>query len=96
VSTSTLTTERHAAASDDRPLVVDLDGSLVRTDTLIECFVAALPHPIKLARALFALPPRQAALKSALAEIAPPDPGLLPYNPSFWPFCATSRSAAGR
>ncbi len=80
MSTSTLTTEQHARASDQQPLVVDLDGSLVRTDTLIECFVAALPHPIKLARALFALRRGKAALKAALAEIAGLDPALLPYN----------------
>ncbi|HWB49569.1 MAG TPA: UbiA family prenyltransferase [Stellaceae bacterium] len=80
MSTSALTTARHAAAGDHRPLVVDLDGSLVRTDTLIECFVAALPRPLKLARALPALCRGKAALKAALAEIAIPDPALLPYN----------------
>ena len=62
------------------PLVVDLDGSLVRTDTLIECFVVALAHPVKLARALFALRRGRAAMKAALAEIAALDPALLPYN----------------
>jgi len=80
VSTSALATERHAASTDDRPLVVDLDGSLVHTDTLLECFVAALQHPVKLARALFALRRGKAALKTALAEIAALDPALLPYN----------------
>jgi 4-hydroxybenzoate polyprenyltransferase len=80
VSTSALTTARHATASDHRPLVVDLDGSLVRTDTLIECVVAALPHPLRLARALFALHRGKAAFKAALAELAAPDAALLPYN----------------
>jgi 4-hydroxybenzoate polyprenyltransferase len=80
VSTSALTTAQHAIESDRRPLVVDLDGSLVRSDTLIECGVAALRHPLKLARALFALRHGKAALKAALAEIAPLDPALLPYN----------------
>ena len=81
MSTSALTTARHAASSSDpRPLVVDLDGSLVRTDTLVESFVAALRHPIKLARALLALRHGKAALKAALAEIAAPNPALLPYN----------------
>ena len=68
------------ADSGRRPLVVDLDGSLVRTDTLIECGVAALSHPVKLARALFALRRGRAAFKAALAEIAALDPALLPYN----------------
>ncbi|HWD60146.1 MAG TPA: UbiA family prenyltransferase [Stellaceae bacterium] len=79
MSTSTLTTER-AAAVGKPPLVVDLDGSLVKTDTLIECLLEALPHPVRLARALFALRHGRAALKAALAEIAALDPALLPYN----------------
>ena len=80
MSTSALTTTRHVTASNHRPLVVDLDGSLVRTDTLIECVVAALPRPLQLARALFALRRGKAAMKVALAELAAPDPALLPYN----------------
>lgn len=81
MSTSTLTTEPQTASSDSRPLVVDLDGSLVRTDTLVETILAAaLSHPLKLARALFALRRGRAALKAALAEISVPDPALLPYN----------------
>jgi 4-hydroxybenzoate polyprenyltransferase len=80
VSTSTLTAEQQTASTEREPLVVDLDGSLVKTDTLVECVVAALPHPVKLARALWALRRGKAALKAALAEIASPDPALLPYN----------------
>jgi 4-hydroxybenzoate polyprenyltransferase len=80
VSTSALTTALHDTASDHRPLVVDLDGSLVRTDTLIENVVAALAHPLKLVRALFALRRGKAALKAALAEIVIPEPASLPYN----------------
>jgi len=66
--------------ADRRPLVVDLDGSLLRTDTLIECFAAALTHPWALVRALPALRHGKAAFKAALAAIAAPDPALLPYN----------------
>jgi len=80
VGSSILSTERQTAASGSHPLVVDLDGSLVRTDTLIEGFVAALSHPLKLARALLALWRGRAAFKAALAEIVPLDPALLPYN----------------
>jgi len=86
VSTSTLATARHVASIEHRPLVVDLDGSLIQTDTLIECLVAALPHPIKLARALLALRHGKAAFKAALAEIAALDPALLPYNRSLLAF----------
>ena len=80
MSASILATEQHATSSDRRPLVVDLDGSLVKTDTLIECLVATLRHPVKLARALWALRRGKAALKAALAAITVPDPALLPYN----------------
>jgi len=80
VSVSTLTAERQAAPSDRQPLVVDLDGSLIHTDTLVESLVASLAHPVKSLRALFALRRGKAALKAALAEIAAPDPALLPYN----------------
>ena len=80
MSTSTLATQRLAVSDDRPPLVVDLDGSLVQTDTLVECFVAALRHPVRLARALLALRRGKAALKAALANIAAPDAALLPYN----------------
>jgi 4-hydroxybenzoate polyprenyltransferase len=80
VSTSALTTARHVTASNHRPLVVDLDGSLIRTDTLIECVVAGLAQPLQLAKAVFALRRGKAAMKAALADLAAPDPALLPYN----------------
>ncbi|HEU0215515.1 MAG TPA: UbiA family prenyltransferase [Stellaceae bacterium] len=86
MSTSALTTARHVTASNHRPLVIDLDGSLVRTDTLIECVVAGLAHPLKLAKALFALRRGKAAMKAALADLAAPDPALLPYNPELLAF----------
>ena len=80
MSTSALTAAQHVTASHRRPLVVDLDGSLVRTDTLIECVVAGLAHPLKLAKAVFALRRGKVAMKAALADLAAPDPALLPYN----------------
>lgn len=67
---------------DDIPLlVVDLDGTLIRSDTLFECFWAALSQswgaiPV----ALGALGRGRAALKHALAALGPPDAAYLPYN----------------
>jgi len=64
-----------------RPLVVDLDGTLVRSDLLIECAFGELsrrPHSIlDLARAL-----RQgkSSLKHRLSEPADFDPAILPYD----------------
>jgi 4-hydroxybenzoate polyprenyltransferase len=71
---------RVPADTDRRPLVVDLDGSLLRTDTLIECFAVALTRPWRLVHALLALRHGKAAFKAVLAAIAAPDPALLPYN----------------
>ena len=64
-----------------RPLVVDLDGTLCRTDTLWETFFAAwrvcwwLPLP-----ALIWLMGSRARLKSRMAVIALPSTASLPWN----------------
>ena len=66
-----------------RPLVVDLDGTLCRTDTLWETFFAAwrscwwLPLVVP-----FWLLAGRARLKSRLIEIALPTIPSLPWNPS--------------
>ncbi len=62
------------------PLVVDLDGSLVRSDTLLECLLILLRHPAALMRALYAGRHGIAALKQAVAAAAGLDPAHLPYN----------------
>ena len=93
MSTSTLTAERQAAPSDRQPLVVDLDGSLVKTDTLVESLVAATAHPLKLLRALLALRRGKAALKAALAELAALDPALLPYDAELLEFLRAEQKA---
>lgn len=66
--------------NDQTPLVVDLDGTLVRTDTLVECVVASIRQPLKLLRAVAALRFGRARLKQEFAAIAELDPALLPYN----------------
>jgi hypothetical protein len=63
-----------------RPLVVDLDGTLVSIDTLIVCALALARRPFSLIRALFALRHGKARLKQALAAAADLDAALLPYN----------------
>ena len=61
-------------------LVVDLDGTLVRTDTLIEALLAGLARPGALLRAFGALRHGRARFKQAVAEIGKFDPALLLYN----------------
>lgn len=67
--------------ADKLPIVVDLDHTLIRTDTLDESFVRALFHqPRTAAAALLALPRGRFALKSALAEGVPLEPAELPLR----------------
>ena len=68
------------AVSHRVPLCVDMDGTLLNTDSLIECFFAV----IKDWRVMFALVgwlfKGKAHLKQQLALHARLDPALLPYN----------------
>lgn len=70
-----------AAGSRDVPLVVDLDGSLIRTDILHEsCAGLIAAHPLWLFRLPGWLAGGRAALKAALADAVPVDAALLPLN----------------
>lgn len=66
----------------EKPLVVDLDGTLVRSDLLIESGFAELGRSpqsvLSIAAALFR---GKAALKHRLAEAESFDPATLPYDP---------------
>ncbi len=64
-----------------RPLVVDLDGTLVRSDLLIETAFAELGRrPLSLYDILCALARGKAALKHRLCEPLDFDPAALPYD----------------
>ncbi|MFK7788878.1 MAG: UbiA family prenyltransferase [Phycisphaeraceae bacterium] len=64
-----------------RPLIVDLDGTLVATDTLHELLLEiAGRSPLELPRALLALPRGRAGFKATVAELAQLDPAALPYR----------------
>ena len=63
------------------PLAVDLDGTLVRADTLHEGLIARVRQgPREAWQALAALAGGKAAFKRHVAERAPMDPALLPYD----------------
>jgi 4-hydroxybenzoate polyprenyltransferase/phosphoserine phosphatase len=65
-----------------RPLVVDLDGTLIASDLLIETAFSELGRrPHSLVDMIRALSRGKAALKHRLAEPADFDPGALPYDP---------------
>ena len=67
-------------ATADPPLIVDLDGSLVETDTLLECILALAGRPFELIRGALALRLGRARLKQVLAAAARLDAARLPYN----------------
>lgn len=82
---------------DDRTvLVVDLDGTLLRSDLLHECFWSALARdwstPFRAAGWVLA---GRAALKQRLAARAALDPATLPYDPGLLALIRSWR-AAGR
>ncbi|HEY0779694.1 MAG TPA: UbiA family prenyltransferase [Gemmatirosa sp.] len=64
----------------DLPLCVDLDGTLVATDTLLESLVAALRSWRTVAGLPLAFAKGRYAIKSYLAARVRPDAALLPYN----------------
>jgi len=85
------------SAADQPPLCVDLDGTIIRSDLLLETLFASLPvdpglvlHlPLLLARG-------RAALKSVLASRVRLDPALYPYNEAVVSFLREQRGQGRR
>lgn len=70
--------------TDQAVLVVDLDGTLIRSNMLWESFAAALrENPVRCLLALLRIFYGRAALKRALGHIGPVDPVVLPYRREF-------------
>lgn len=68
-------------ATEDLPLVVDLDGTLFASDLLIECYLAlTAAHPIKAFTSLAHLRHGRAQFKSALAAFELIEVGAAPLN----------------
>jgi len=83
--------------SAERPLCVDLDGTLLATDTMAEGFMGLLRSaPWKLPAALAALSTGRPKLKRYLAENAPVDPENLPYRPEVLDAISEARAAGRR
>ncbi len=74
------------------PLIVDLDGTLIRSDTLLECFWKGMGvAPVKTVVTAFRLFRKRAALKRAMAEIASPEVETIPLDEDVARFLATAR-----
>lgn len=68
-------------AAQERPLVVDLDGTLVRSDTLIEGFFSMLGRrPLAVPAAVMELRRGKAALKSRVAALTRLEAAAMPWN----------------
>ena len=71
-------------AIDGAPLFVDLDGTLIRSDTLWESFAIALrARPWRTVLGITAIVRGKAALKERLSRLGPIDPEALPYREGF-------------
>lgn len=68
-----------AISDEDVPLCVDLDGTLVRTDTLVELLAGLRPGGVEIFDIARSLATGRAAFKSRIASFATFDPGTLPY-----------------
>lgn len=76
------------------PLCVDLDGTLCRTDTLIEsCLRWVLKRPTNVFLILAALVKGRACLKERLAQENLPNIALLPYNHALIDWLRTEKSS---
>lgn len=85
VRKSEVLTGLHAAAdrAADIPLCVDLDGTLIKTDLLLESFLVLFKrNPLYLFLCCWWLLRGKAYLKAEIARRVTLDAGLLPYNPA--------------
>lgn len=84
------------AAAADVPLCVDLDGTLVKSDTLLDSLCILLrSRPAELLRLPAWLLRGKAALKREVTARAPLDPATLPYNDALMVYLR-EQAAAGR
>src|SRR5258706_1117813 len=78
------------------PLCVDLDGTLIRGDTLWESVMQAGRHPKVLLKAVWTLRKGKAALKQFLATEGPIDPALLVYRSDLLDYLRQARRSGRR
>ncbi|WP_240791268.1 UbiA family prenyltransferase [Roseomonas sp. AR75] len=88
-------TAASAVAPVGLPLCVDLDGTLLRSDALIDA-VLALGATSDLLDALRVLPEGRAAFKARVAALAALDPAILPYNKALVAWLRAERRAGRR
>ena len=73
--------DKKVETAADVPLVVDLDGTLLKVDSLHEAFAQLwAKRPLAAFRALFVLRQGRAAFKAAVAESVLPDVATIPFD----------------
>ena len=84
--------------TDRRPvLVVDLDGTLIRSDMLYESFWSSFSRDWRTPLwAVAGLSKGRAALKARMAQCGAPDPATLPYTPEVLDHIKAWRESGGR
>jgi 4-hydroxybenzoate polyprenyltransferase/phosphoserine phosphatase len=81
---------------DPIPLCVDLDGTLIRTDVLLESFLGLVKaSPLRAVRALYGLRRGRAEFKQGIADQVDLDASVLPYDDEVVEFLREER-AGGR
>ncbi|HVZ82464.1 MAG TPA: UbiA family prenyltransferase [Terracidiphilus sp.] len=84
--------ESASAQPAEPPLCVDLDGTLIKSDSLYDGFCLFVRrHPLQLWRVPLWLAGGRARLKRAIAERAPLDVARLPYNTGLRSFLQAER-----
>ena len=79
------------------PLVVDLDGTLIRTDLMWESLSRLLRrNPLAIFQILFWWTHGRARLKQKLAERVQIDPATLPFNEKFLAWLRAEKAAGRR
>lgn len=85
------------STDNSRPLCVDLDGTLVATDTMYESLLLAVrTRPLHLIAAPFWLFQGRAFFKQQLARRAIPDPATLPYRDELVLYLRDQKAAGRR
>ena len=80
----------------DRPLVVDMDDTLLRTDTFVEMLAVACGQPGLLLDVLRQVRHGRAAMKARVAAAISLDPALLPYNDGVVSLVKAARASGRR
>ena len=86
-----------SSVSSKCPLVVDLDGTITPTDTLMESVIRMIKHsPLSLFSLPWALMRGKAAFKDAVARRAGVDAELLPYRETLIEYLRAEKATGRR